>query len=144
MMDHEAAKTIEIPIRNSEEVIELECATIPDAQEVLNILSNEIAPMRVWLEIALEFWRQDRRGEFQRVLEEARTKAGKDYIGHEKDMMRCLDTLAAYNVICGKQEVDKEKQTKFFMEATTLYTLADKVRNILRHLKYLQTFLDIL
>ncbi|CBY09563.1 unnamed protein product [Oikopleura dioica] len=126
-MDHEAPKTIEIPIRNSEEVIELECASIPDAQEVLNILSNEVAPMRVWLEIALEFWRQDRRDEFQRVLEEARSKAGKDYMGHEKDTMRCLDTLAAYNVICGKQEVDKEKQTKFFMEATTLYTLADKV-----------------
>lgn len=41
--------------------------------------------------------------------------------------MRCLDTLAAYNVICGKQETDKERQTKYFMEATQLYTLADKV-----------------
>jgi len=36
-------------------------------------------------------------------------------------------TLAAYNVICGKQETDKERQTKYFMEATQLYTLADKV-----------------
>ena len=35
--------------------------------------------------------------------------------------------LAAYNVICGKQETDKERQTKYFMEATQLYTLADKV-----------------
>ena len=41
--------------------------------------------------------------------------------------MKCLDTLAAYNVILGKKEVDKEKQTKYFMEATQLYTLADKV-----------------
>lgn len=41
--------------------------------------------------------------------------------------MKCLDTLAAYNVILGKKEIDKERQTKYFMEATQLYTLADKV-----------------
>ena len=121
------SRTIEIPIRDSEEVIELECTSLPEADEVLLILSHEKAQMKIWVRLALEYWRQDRKQEFCQILESARNDAGQDYQGHDKDTMRCLDTLAAYNVICGKQETDKERQTKYFMEATQLYTLADKV-----------------
>ena len=121
------SETIEIPIRNSEEVIELECSNLPEPDEVLQILVQEKAIMKIWIRLALEYWRQDRRQEFQQILEAARNDAGTDYPGQDKDTMKCLDTLAAYNVILGKKEVDKEKQTKYFMEATQLYTLADKV-----------------
>ena len=119
--------TIEIPIRNSEEVIELECSNLPEPDEVLQILIQEKAQMKIWIRLALEYWRQDRKAEFQQILEAARNDAGVDYIGQDKDTMKCLDTLAAYNVILGKKEIDKERQTKYFMEATQLYTLADKV-----------------
>ena len=35
------SETIEIPIRNSEEVIELECSNLPEPDEVLQILVQE-------------------------------------------------------------------------------------------------------
>ena len=73
--------TIEIPIRNSEEVIELECSNLPEPDEVLQILIQEKAQMKIWIRLALEYWRQDRKPEFQQILEAARTDAGVDYIG---------------------------------------------------------------
>jgi len=88
------SRTIEIPIRDSEEVIELECTSLPDADEVLLILSHEKAQMKIWVRLALEYWRQDRKQEFCQILESARNDAGQDYQGHDKDTMRCLDTLA--------------------------------------------------
>ena len=76
--------TIEIPIRNSEEVIELECSNLPEPDEVLQILIQEKAQMKIWIRLALEYWRQDRKSEFQQILEAARNDAGVDYIGQDK------------------------------------------------------------
>ena len=92
-------------IKENIQVIELECTNLPEADEVLQILMNEKAQMKIWVTLALEYWRQDRRDDFSQILESARQEAGQDYPGHDKDTMRCLDTLAAYNVICGKMEV---------------------------------------
>jgi RNA polymerase-associated protein CTR9 len=89
------SRTIEIPIRNSEEVIELECTSLPEAEEVLQILIQEKAQMKIWVRLALEYWRQERKLEFAQILESARQDAGQDYHGHEKDTMRCLDTLVS-------------------------------------------------
>ena len=110
------SRTIEIPIRNSEEVIELECTSLPEADEVLQILIQEKAEMKIWVRLALEYWRQNRKLEFAQILEAARQDAGQEYQGHDKDTMRCLDTLAAYNVICGKQETDKGLVDNFFIK----------------------------
>ena len=78
------SETIEIPIRNSEEVIELECSNLPEPDEVLQILVQEKAIMKIWIRLALEYWRQDRRQEFQQILEAARNDAGTDYPGQDR------------------------------------------------------------
>lgn len=75
------SRTIEIPIRNSEEVIELECTSLPEADEVLQILIQEKAQMKIWVRLALEYWRQERKLEFNQILESARQDAGQDYSG---------------------------------------------------------------
>jgi len=70
------SRTIEIPIRNSEEVIELECTNLPEADEVLQILIQEKAQMKIWVRLALEYWRQERNLEFNQILEAARQTFG--------------------------------------------------------------------
>ena len=53
-------------------MIELECSNLPEPDEVLQILIQEKAIMKIWIKLALEYWRQDRKSEFQQILEAAR------------------------------------------------------------------------
>ena len=41
--------------------------------------------------------------------------------------MVCLDTLAAFYVNKARNEKHKETRTNLFMQATQLYTMADKI-----------------
>jgi len=41
--------------------------------------------------------------------------------------MTCLDTLAAYYVAQARLEKNKDRRTELFMQATQLYTMADKI-----------------
>ena len=41
--------------------------------------------------------------------------------------MTCLDTLAAYYVLHARSEKNKDRRTELFMQATQLYTMADKI-----------------
>ena len=41
--------------------------------------------------------------------------------------MTCLDTLAAYYVQQARSEKNKDRRTELFMQATQLYTMADKI-----------------
>lgn len=41
--------------------------------------------------------------------------------------MTCLDTLAAYYVEQARSEKNKDRRTELFMQATQLYTMADKI-----------------
>ena len=41
--------------------------------------------------------------------------------------MVCLDTLAAYYVQQARKEKNKDRRTELFMQATQLYTMADKI-----------------
>lgn len=108
-------------------MIELDLDQLPDGEEVLNILRQEIAPLNIWVNLALEYYKQGCIDDFVKILEASRADASYDYPNYEKDQMRALDTLAAYYVQQAHKEKNKEKKRELFTQATLLYTTADKV-----------------
>ncbi|KAG1676690.1 RNA polymerase-associated protein CTR9 [Nymphon striatum] len=119
--------SIEIPLRDTDEVIELALDQLPDGEEAVSILRQEQAQLRIWVNLAIEYYKQGKHDAFVKLLECSRTDASLDYPDFEKDQMQSLDTLAAYYVQLANKEKVKEKKRELFTKATLLYTTADKI-----------------
>ncbi|XP_067928007.1 RNA polymerase-associated protein CTR9 homolog [Watersipora subatra] len=119
--------TIEIPLRDTDEVIELDLETLPDGEEVLTILKQEGCPLNVWVTLAIEYYKQGNEDDFEKILESSRQDANYSYADYEKDQMKALDTLAAYYVQKAHAEKNKDRKRELFTRATLLYTTADKI-----------------
>ncbi|CAG7835863.1 unnamed protein product [Allacma fusca] len=118
---------IEIPLRDTDEVIEIDATQLPDHNELLTILRQENAPLNTWFAVALEYYRQGKDDDFLKIIEVARKEANQTYKDCEKDLMRVLDSLAAFYVKKANKERVKEKRRDLFSKATLLYTTADKI-----------------
>ncbi|KAI8115643.1 hypothetical protein FF38_07144 [Lucilia cuprina] len=119
--------SIEIPLRDTDEVIEVHPDQLPECQEVLSILRQERSQLNTWVNVALAYYKQNKTDDFIRLLETAKTDGNKDYRDYEKDQMRCFDMLAAHYVQEANREKSKDKKRELFMKATNLYTTADKI-----------------
>ena len=75
----------------------------------------------------MEYYRQGKDDDFQKIIEVARKEANQSYKDCEKDLMKVLDSLAAYYVKKANKERTKEKRRELFNKATLLYTTADKI-----------------
>ncbi|CAG5134684.1 unnamed protein product [Candidula unifasciata] len=126
-MASSSSGSIEIPLRDTDEVIELDLDQLPEGEEVLSILKQEVAPLHIWVTLALEYWKQGSADDFVKILEASRTDASLDYSNFEKDQMKSLDTLAAYYVQQAHKEKNKDRKRELFMKATLLYTTADRI-----------------
>ena len=61
--------SVEIPLQGSDtEVIEIAFEELPDdVEEVMHILKAENAQMHLWVTIAIEYYRRDKKENFTRV-----------------------------------------------------------------------------
>lgn len=119
--------SIEIPLKDTDEVIELCFDQLPDGEEVLSILRQENAQLHIWVALALEYYKQGNIKVFLEMLESSQVDANINYRDFEKDQMRTLDMLAAYYVQQANREKNKDKKRDLFTKATDLYTTADKI-----------------
>lgn len=119
--------SIEIPLRETDEVVELKIDQLPEADDVISILRQEHVQLQLWVNVALEYYKQKKCEDFVKILEHAHQEANTDYNDYEKDQMRALDMLAAYYVQLANQERIKEKRDKLFDKANLLYNMADKI-----------------
>lgn len=72
MLTFTMPNSILIPVRDSEEVVKVERDQLPDeASDIIDILKAELAPLSIWLEFALEYYKQGKVTQFQEILEEA-------------------------------------------------------------------------
>ncbi|KAJ6219345.1 hypothetical protein RDWZM_005157 [Blomia tropicalis] len=100
---------------------------LPDSREVLQILQSETAPLNVWIQLALAYYKQKKEDEFVQILECSRTDASLRYKDYERDQMKALDTLAAYYVAKANKEKNRDRKRELYTQATVLYTNADKI-----------------
>jgi RNA polymerase-associated protein CTR9 len=119
--------TLEIPLRDTDEVIEIDVTALPDADEIIGILRQENAPLNYWSNFALEYYRSGRDEEFLKIIEIGKKEANTTYKDSDKSLMKILDSLAAYYVKKANKERTKEKRKDYFSKATVLYTTADKI-----------------
>ncbi|XP_033095970.1 RNA polymerase-associated protein CTR9 homolog [Anneissia japonica] len=119
--------SVEIPLKDTDEVIELDLDQLPDGEEVLSILKQENAPLHTWITLGLEYYKQGKVDDFVKIFESWQNDANCNYSGGDKDQMTALDTLAAYYVQQARKEKNKERKKDLFTQATLLYTMADKI-----------------
>lgn len=130
---------IEIPLKDSpDEVIELDLDDLPVGSEVLEILKQEQTHLHICLTLAIEYYKQGKKDDLERLLsycvekimsflEHQHKDPCLDYPDYERDQMRALDALAAYYVQQANKVKDREKKRELFQKATHLYTTADKI-----------------
>ena len=63
--------SVEIPLRESDEVIEIPFSELPEGEEVLGILTQEKASLHLWVSLAVEYYRQGHAGDFVNILEKS-------------------------------------------------------------------------
>ena len=61
--------SVEIPLRESDEVIEIPFSDLPEGEEVLGILSGDKAALHLWVSLAVEYYRQGNATDFVTILE---------------------------------------------------------------------------
>jgi RNA polymerase-associated protein CTR9 len=65
------SRTIRIPIANSAEFVEIFPDELPeDVNDVLDVLKAELAPLKIWKAVAVEYHRQGQSQHFESVLNE--------------------------------------------------------------------------
>ncbi|CAG0895273.1 unnamed protein product [Cyprideis torosa] len=119
--------TLEIPLRDTDEVCELDCDNLPDCDEVLSILSQEHTPLHVWIKLALVYYKKSDFPNFLKVLLRARSDSRQDYDGHEQDQLQAFDMQACFHVQEASKERDKDRKRDMFQQASDLFTLGDKI-----------------
>ena len=64
------SSAILIPVQGSEEVVEVQINELPDdANDVIDILQAEVAPLDLWLRFAVEYYKQGRTDAFLSLLD---------------------------------------------------------------------------
>eukprot|EP00961_Rhodomonas_salina_P281962 3810289-Rhodomonas_salina.1 len=122
-----------VPIHGTEdEVLELPKDQLPDdPNEIMQILANELAPLKLWLELAVSYYQQRRMEQFQTVME---TSTGEDgpfyqdyYKGDKEGRIALLNCLAAYNTQIAARSKNKQKKDSHFQIANEHYQNSDKI-----------------
>ena len=126
-----AQHSLVIPIHDSDEVVEVRVDELPDDEgEVIEILQAELAPLDLWRQFAVEYYRQGRLDSYAKMLEpitnlhETRSDRGAGsalfdqfegemHQPHEtvkKSFLAILNSLAAFHTVLGSRERDKAKK----------------------------------
>ena len=126
--------TILIPVQGSEEVVEVSCADLPDdANDIVDILQAEMAPLDLWLKFAVEYYKQGKLEQFKLLLDplvelEAQG-ALYDQFGTEPavktQFIAILNALAGYHMVGATRERDKQRKKAGFDQAKKYYDAAD-------------------
>ena len=139
--------SILIPIKNSDEAIELTASELPDdAEELLGILSNETPPLDTWLRIAVEYYKLGNADNFKAVLEPLLAmynepsavadnklfetfgaKSMAEVKEVKEQFIAIINALAAYHAGLASREREKTKKKDAIAAAQKYYAMAEKI-----------------
>ena len=122
-----------VPIYGAaDEVLELPKDQLPDdPNEIMQILANELTPLKLWLELAVSYYQQQRIDQFTVVMETSTGDEGpfyQDYYKDDKDgRIALLNCLAAFNTTVAARSKNKLIKDQHLARAVELYQQADKI-----------------
>lgn len=123
---------IEIPLKNSEEVLEVSLSDLHEnSNEILSILHQEEAPLALYLNFALEYYKRGMFNEFELFLQQG-SKAALVTANQHKQQLLILNCLASYQIKKAKKinlnDPSSQEEKKYLFEAaTSLFNAADKI-----------------
>lgn len=132
MMSHKMRK-IEIPYGQGDEVLEIEVENLPDALETSSILREQNCKINLWIQIAIEYYRQGKYDAFEMLLNNCLSMP--NYPDGDKDRIKALDLLAIFYVRRGYESKNRERRRDYFARAAQKFTEVDKSEfiNISKH-----------
>ena len=138
--------TIFIPVLQTDEVVSVAVADLPDdADEMLEVLTAESAPLSLWIEVAKAYLAQGKYEQYERVLEIGTSSETEQffcnpkdgsynpsvphayYHGVEYDRIQVLCSLADYYTKALKAEPNTHKRIANIEKATALVARAQKL-----------------
>ncbi|KAK9844132.1 hypothetical protein WJX81_005444 [Elliptochloris bilobata] len=119
---------IYIPVAGlSDEVVAVPLSELPaEAEDLLDILKAEEAPLSVWLDFAKAYLAQGQMKQYLHILREGTGPEVKEFFGDrdkfEQVHIHCA--LAAYHTAAGRTERDREARSRHFQQARGLLSAA--------------------
>ncbi|EGG16854.1 RNA polymerase II complex component [Cavenderia fasciculata] len=123
-----SSPNIYIPIRGSERYVSVSSDNLPSVKDVIEILRGEVAPLDIWLQIAIEYYKQNHIDDFKTLLGIALDPAAEEFYKDSKfERIAMLNAMASYYTQLGNVEKDKGKKEDYYQEATYRFTKADRI-----------------
>lgn len=127
-------RKIEIPYGQGDEVLELDVSNLPEPAETVGILQDQNCKINLWIQIAIEYYRQGKDEAFELLISTCLSNWDQDriklnsssYPDADKDRIRALDLLAIYYVRKGYATKNRERRRDFFARAAQKFTEVDK------------------
>lgn len=138
--------TIFIPVIKTDDVVSVDVADLPDdADELLEVLTAESAPLALWIEVAKAYLAQGKYEQYEKVLETGTSTETEQffcnpkdsnydpsvehayYHGVEYDRIQVLCSLADYYTKSLKAEPNTHKRIASMEKASALVARAQKL-----------------
>eukprot|EP00884_Botryococcus_braunii_P015610 jgi/Botrbrau1/2732/Bobra.0164s0012.1 len=116
-----------IPVAGSNEVVAVPIDELPEeAEDLLDILRAEEAPLALWLDFAKAYLAQGLTKQYLYILQEGTQPEVEHYFGKsaEFERIQIFCALASYHTRKGRIEKDRAKKTEEFQLATTFLNTA--------------------
>ena len=121
--------SIEIPIRGKDEVVEVTLDELPpEASEIVLILKQEQAPLKLWHEFAIAYYERGNRDACRDVLiEAALPEVLHKFPGTKTGRVGLLVSLASYYVNLAACERNAQLKQEHLLQATARFNEADGI-----------------
>ncbi|DBA73696.1 TPA: hypothetical protein ACH3X2_009676 [Trebouxia sp. C0005] len=139
-------QTIYIPVVSTDDVVSVDVTDLPvDADEMIELLVNESAPLSLWIEVAKAYLTLGRHEQYERVLEFGSSPETEQFFCHPKDpsynpgmpnnyyqgveyeRIQVLCSLADYHTNSFKEESNTQKCIVSMEKASGLIARAQKL-----------------
>ncbi|DBA03263.1 TPA: hypothetical protein N0F65_011622, partial [Lagenidium giganteum] len=129
--DVQQQRSLLIPVKNSDQEVEVFTDELPeDVNDIIDILRAEVAPLRVWLQFAVEYYNQGYINQFQEILSVASEPGIEEiYKDNESRMSRIkfFNALASHAVNAMWNEDDEKKKEAISQRAVGYFQRADRL-----------------
>lgn len=131
--------SIVVHIQNTDQLVEVFIDELPeDVRDLLDLLRAEVAPLDIWHQFAVEYYRQGRKDAFREILKEAKLGfeffeqkklTGKDKEDFDESRLKIINALAAdliFSLIENEFRNDKDRFNAIRAEIVSYFSSADR------------------
>eukprot|EP01080_Neovahlkampfia_damariscottae_P000686 gene686-8938_t len=119
-------EVIQIPIRYSDEVVDIEVQKLPDVDTLMHILLEELAPLEIWIKLAVVYYNQGNIEPFKYILNEIIDEGIKErYIDYKEARIKAYNILAAYDLELAITTENEQQKSEYYSNISQLLATAN-------------------